>query len=47
MAAEVIALLLAVLLPVGTVVITVKVIREMRALDRSLDELIELRTVGR
>ena len=47
MATELIALLIAVLMPLGTVAITVKVIREMRELDRSLDDLIELRTVGR
>lgn len=47
MAAEVIALLIAVLLPVGTLAMAVKVIREMRELNRSLDDLIELRTAGR
>ena len=48
MAAEVvIALLIAVLMPLSTLAITLKVIREMRELDRSLDDLIELRTVGR
>lgn len=47
MAAEVIALLIAVLMPLGTLAIALKVIREMRQLDRSLDDLIELRTVGR
>ena len=47
MAAEVIALLIAVLVPMGTVAITVKVLHEMRELDRSLDDLIELRAVGR
>jgi len=44
---EAIILLIAALIPLGTLAIGVTVIREMRELERTLDDLIELRTVER
>jgi len=45
--AEAITLLIAALIPLGTLAIAATVIREMRELERTLDDLIELRTVKR
>ncbi|HEY8656271.1 MAG TPA: hypothetical protein VIN34_06015 [Candidatus Limnocylindria bacterium] len=47
MTAEAVTLLVAVVIPLGTLAILVQLIREMRELERSLDELIELRASGR
>lgn len=46
MTAEALTLLVAVLIPLGTLAILIKVIQGIRELERALDELIELRALG-